>query len=146
MSMFKHILAATDGSDISSNAIAMAARLAHTMGARLTVLNTREPFVDWSGYAPMVISPEAFEKATQAASREILEDARRLAKGEGADCDTVCVVSNTPWRSILDCAKTQDCDAIVMASHGRRGIEGVMMGSETQKVLTHSTVPVLVTR
>jgi len=148
--MFKHILAATDGSALSSSAVMLAARLAHDEGAKLTLVNARQPFVpiypDWSmGYGPP-IDPDEFEKAVKAGSEEILAGAKRLAEGANVECRTVSVASELPWRAILDCAAREGCDAIVMASHGRKGLEGLVLGSETHKVLTHSTLPVLVTR
>ena len=147
--MFKHILAATDGSDLSSAAVATAARLARSLGAKLTLVNVREPFVpaytDWSGFAPM-IDPDVFDKAALAASEKTLVAAKALAAVEKVDCDIASITALAPWRGILECAKEYGCDAIVMASHGRHGIGALVLGSETQKVLTHSTLPVLVTR
>ena len=148
--MFKHILAATDGTARSSEAVTLAARLARALGAKLTVVNAREPFLpmypDWGGgYAPM-IAQDDFDRAVKAGSEEILAGAKRLAAVEKVECQTVSVASDLPWRAILDCAADQGCDAIVMASHGRKGIEGMMLGSETHKVLIHSSLPVLVTR
>ena len=148
--MFKHMLVATDGTARSSEAVTLAARLARALGAKLTVVNAREPFLpmypDWgAGYAPM-IAQDDFDRAVKAGSEEILAGAKRLATAEKIECRTLSVASELPWRAILDCAVDNGCDAIVMASHGRKGIEGMMLGSETHKVLIHSSLPVLVTR
>lgn len=148
--MFKHILVATDGSALSSAAVTVAARFAQALGAKLTAVNARQPFLpaypDWTcGYAPM-IAQDDFDKATKAASEELLAGAVRLAAAQKVECKAVSIASEVPWRAILDCAAEQGCDVIVMASHGRKGVEGLVLGSETHKVLTHSTLPVLVTR
>ena len=148
--MFKHILAATDGTARSRDAVVTAARLAHAVGAKLTLVNAREPYLpaypDWTcGYGPMIAQDE-FDKAVKAGSEEILAAGKRLAAAEKVDCTTVSVASQVPWRTIIDCATANGCDAIVMASHGRKGVEGLVLGSETHKVLVHSTLPVLVTR
>ena len=148
--MFKHILAATDGTTRSSEAVTLAAQLAHGLGAKLTVVNAREPFLpiypDWGGgYVPM-IDQEEFDRAVKAGSQEILEGARRLADAQGVVCETVSIASQLPWRAILDCAADRGCDAIVMASHGRGGLGGLILGSETTRVLASSRIPVLVIR
>lgn len=148
--MFKHILVATDGSGLSSAAVSLAARLAGALGAKLTAVNARQPFLpaypDWTcGYAPMIAQGD-FDKATRAASEELLAGAVRLAAAQKVECKPVSIACDVPWRAILDCAADEGCDAIVMASHGRRGVEGLVLGSETHKVLTHSALPVLVTR
>ena len=147
--MFKHILVATDGTALSSGAVTLAAQLAHRFGAKLTVVNARASFLpaypDWTcGYAPMMAQDE-FDNAMKAGSEEILVRASGIAARQNAECNTVSVASQAPWRAILDCADAQGCDAIVMASHGRKGLEGLVLGSETHKVLTHSQLPVLVT-
>ena len=92
------------------------------------------------------LDQEEFDKAVKTASEEILAGARRLAAGERVDCSTVSIASDIPWQAIIDCAAREHCDAIVMASHGRKGVEALLLGSETYKVLTHSKLPVVVTR
>ena len=147
--MYKHLLVATDGSKLSNKAIVHAVALAKSLGARLTA------FYASSDY-PMAIYAEGivYEPLTQKeyAALAAKEAAKAFApvlakaKSAGVDCGTQHVVGGTPWMGILNTAKKAKCDAIVMASHGRTGISAVLIGSETQKVLTHSKLPVLVVR
>jgi nucleotide-binding universal stress UspA family protein len=149
--MFKHILFPTDGSDASNSALTKAAQLARSLGARLTALNVTGIY--HRAYASERFSmPELkalrkrFEDEETAHGKELLAEVTKLAAQMGVTCNAVAVVSDTPYRAIIEQASKLNCDAIVMASHGRRGLEGLLLGSVTQQVLTHSTVPVLVCR
>jgi nucleotide-binding universal stress UspA family protein len=132
--MYKRILVATDGSDISQKAAQSAIDLARTAGAELFVISVKEPF-PYSAISEMQpVPPQEFFDAQE----------RIAGGGTGVTCHAHTVEALHPWEAILDHAKTQGCDLVVMASHGRRGLSAMLLGSETQKVLTHSSIPVLV--
>jgi nucleotide-binding universal stress UspA family protein len=148
--MFKRILVATDGSKLSAKAIRMAARLAGSSGATLTGAFVMEPYSPASyGEAAIYVpamSPKRYKEVTEREARKALALVEIEARTAGADCDTTMLTAYTPWEGILRAAKAKKCDLIVMASHGRRGLTGLVLGSETTKVLTHSKIPVLVCR
>jgi nucleotide-binding universal stress UspA family protein len=146
--MFHHILVPTDGSALSNRAVALALQLAKANDARLTAMNV-VPHLPTAGHMvamPADYSPERINLAAERASRELLDKIREMATEAGVACDTVTDPSGTPWKAILEAARSKRCDLIVMATHGRRGLEAVILGSETHKVLTHSETPVLVCR
>jgi nucleotide-binding universal stress UspA family protein len=142
--MFKRILVPTDGSDITAKAVTTAIALARLSAAELFVLAVKEPF-PYSAISEMQPVPpqEFFDAQERVAAARV-----KAATDEAADltCHGHTVEALHPWEAILDHAKAQSCDLIVMASHGRRGVTALLLGSETQKVLTHSNLPVLVVR
>lgn len=145
--MFKHILVPTDGSKLSENAIKHAVNLARQCDAKLTALNVMPKFHVLTYDTEMLeATPKEFEQTSRAQSKRFLDVAEREAQTAGVNCDAVSVTSDHPYQEIIGTAQERNCDLIVIASHGRRGIEGVLIGSETQKVLTHSHTPVLVYR
>lgn len=149
--MYKHILVPTDGSPLSNKAIKAATELARTMKARVTALNVMPrympPMAEEAAVAYTAAFTEAeFRKSTEQAAVKVLARARTAVEAGKVKCDTVAVTGGTPWETIINTAKGKKCDLIVMASHGRRGLAGVLLGSETSKVLTHSRTPVLVCR
>jgi nucleotide-binding universal stress UspA family protein len=149
--MYKHILVPTDGSPLSLKAVKTASELARNMKAKVTALHVMPRFVP-----PMmeeaavaytnVYSEEEFRKTTEKNAAKVLAKARTTFEANKIKCDTAAVTGSTPWESIIATAKGKKCDLIVMASHGRKGLAGVLLGSETTKVLTHSKTPVLVCR
>lgn len=146
---FKHILVPTDGSKLSLKAVKSAMKLASTLGARVTGLYCIAPYVPpmyaegfYAGY-PTVSQQRA---AGKKAAGKALAQVEASARAAGVACATATVDAGTPWAGILKAAKSKRADLIVMASHGRRGLSGLLLGSETTKVLTHSKVPVLVVR
>jgi nucleotide-binding universal stress UspA family protein len=145
--MFKRILVPTDGTELSLKAVAGAAALAKSFGAELIGVTVVEPysFATVSEYTPAETS-DAYEGRMGQIAAERLRKFADAARGAGVTAKTSTVRSFSPYEAIIETAKKSDCDLIVMASHGRRGLTGVLLGSETQKVLTHSTVPVLVYR
>jgi nucleotide-binding universal stress UspA family protein len=148
--MYKHILVATDGSKLSSKAIKTAARLARSLRARLTGVYVNPEFVapmysEASGYVPR-ISPKRFRELTAKEARKALSMVETEAQTEGVECSTMSLPNNHPYLGILRAAQLKKCDLIVMASHGRRGLSAMILGSETNKLLTHSSIPVLVCR
>ena len=148
--MFKHILVSTDGSKLSAKAIRAAARLAQATGAKLTGAYVIAPFVP-PAYGEGVVyipglSPKRYKEATEREARRALAAVEIEARTAGAEYGSTTLTANNPWEGIIRAAKAKKCDLIVMASHGRRGLAGLLLGSETTKVLTHSKIPVLVCR
>jgi nucleotide-binding universal stress UspA family protein len=144
--MYKRILVPTDGSDISAKAVQTAAALSRLTGAALVTLSVKEPF-PYSAISEMQpVPPQEFYDAQERIAAERVKTAVDAAQAAGVQCEGFTVEALHPWEAILDTAKTQGCDLVVMASHGRRGLSALLLGSETQKVLTHSTVPVLIVK
>jgi nucleotide-binding universal stress UspA family protein len=147
--MYTHILIPTDGSDTSRRAIAGGIELAKALGAKVTALYaapTATPVV-YKHFLPVgYTTPEKHAKAIKRAAAHYLGVAEEAAKAAGVACETVCVTDDFPANAILAAAKKRRCDLIYMASHGHRGVSGVLLGSETQKVLAHTKIAVLVHR
>lgn len=147
---FRHILFPTDGSAISDSAATTAIALARSIGAKVTALHVVPPYLpplpDMGVGFTYAMTEEEYERATAAQAREMLGKVQDEAAGSGVVCETVTATSAAPWDAIIKSARERGCDAIVMASHGRKGLAGLVLGSETTKVLTHSNIPVLVTR
>ncbi|MDH4115410.1 MAG: universal stress protein [Burkholderiaceae bacterium] len=144
--MFKRILVPTDGSELSEKAIRAAVDLAHTLKASLVGMTTLEPYSysNLSEYRPETL--DDYEARMDKAGAERLARIADAATQAGLPVETVTVKSFSPYEAIIDTAKASKCDLIVMASHGRRGLNAVLLGSETQKVLTHTSIPVMVFR
>src|SRR4030095_2176356 len=142
--MYKHILVPTDGSDLSDLAVKEAIAFARSLGARITALTVSPPS-HLACYDPCLVTvpPTQYERAHESRAREVLGDARAKATAAGVPCEVVSVVNDAPWQAIIETAQRQGCDLVFMASHGRRGVAGMLLGSETQRVLTHCKVPVL---
>ena len=149
--MYKHILVPTDGSTLSLKAAKHAAALAKSMKAKITALYVIAPFMRQSmgdGYIPrstgaMILR---YKEVTEKNAAGALRMVAKAAAGAGVRCDAVFVTNDQPWAAIIKAARGRKCDVIVMASHGRGGLAGILLGSETTKVLTHSKTPVLVCR
>ncbi|HQZ46109.1 MAG TPA: universal stress protein [Usitatibacteraceae bacterium] len=147
--MFRRILCATDGSKRSANAVRTAAALAHGSGALLTLVHVtpdyRTPYypdgvmIDWP-------SEKDYKRDCKAAADKVFAKDMALASKEGAEAETMHLFGDSPADEILGAAKKSKADLIVMASHGRKGFEALLLGSETQKVLARTAVPVLVVR
>ena len=144
--MYKRILVPTDGSERSVKAVEGAARFARPLGATLVVMTVVEPYsyTNLAEYRPESI--EQYDERVTAEAEERLEAARKIAVAAGVEVKTVMVKSFSPAEAIIEQAEKNGCDIIFMASHGRKGIAAVLLGSETQKVLTHSNFPVMVYR
>ena len=144
--MFKRILVATDGTDLSLKAATGGAKLAKAFGAELVGVTVVEPYsyATVSEYQPE--TSDVYETRVAQIAAERLKRFSDCVSSAGVTARTLTERAFSPYEAIIECAKRQNCDLIVMASHGRRGLTGVLLGSETQKVLTHSTVPVLVYR
>jgi nucleotide-binding universal stress UspA family protein len=145
--MFKHLLIATDGSELSQKAVKQGLSLAKSLGAKVTAVTVTEPFAaSVPVEVAVVFSREDYEKAIISSAERILQNVSAAAAADGIPCETVHVKDQYPADGILDLAKTRECDLIVMASHGRRGIPRLVLGSEANRVVTQSTVPVLICR
>jgi len=147
--MFKNILVATDGSVFSNKAVETAARLAQSLGAKLLVLHVRSPLESphhVEGGALHTLGVKAALQEIEDEESRLLEAAVNIAAAQGVKAETAFVGAYSAYEAVIRIAGEQHCDLIVMASHGRRGIAGLLLGSETQKVLTHTSVPVLTVR
>lgn len=147
--MYKHLLVATDGSRLSTKAVAHAISLAKRLGAKLTAFYAAPDYpipmyADGVVYEP--VSKKEYASMMEKEANKILDAVAAKAKTAGVGCSTVHAIAPAPWEAILTAAKKEKCDVIVMASHGRRGVSALLLGSETQKVLTHSKLPVIVIR
>lgn len=148
--MYKHILLPTDGSPLSEKAVKQCVRLAKSVGAKVTAINVTPEFqmVIDEGFvmpsAPLI--KKRFEEESARRSQKLLANVKAEAAAAGVDCSGVSVTSGAPYEAIIKQAKKAKCDLIMMASHGRKGLSSLLLGSETAKVLTHSTIPVLVVR
>ena len=147
--MFKHLLVPTDGSDFSTLTVQRAVSFAREANARITFFYAKPDYtVVFYGEGVLVdpSTPQAFEQQTSQRAADILAACQALADAAQVPCDTQSATSETPYQAIIDCAVENSCDLIFMASHGRRGLSALLLGSETQKVLTHTDIPVLVYR
>jgi nucleotide-binding universal stress UspA family protein len=149
--MFKHILLPTDGSALAAKGVKSGVRLAKALGARVMGAYVIEPYLppmvpEAAVMATSALDPRDYEKAAQAQAAKALARLEREARGAQVRCATQSVTAAQPWQGILKLARSKRCDAIVMASHGRAGLGGLILGSQTARVLAHSKLPVLVIR
>jgi nucleotide-binding universal stress UspA family protein len=146
---YQHLLVPTDGSELSARAVAQAAALAKALEARLTLFHVQTAFpISLVGVGELVdpATVDALIEAAREHSRSVLGDAQELAAQEGVVAATLCDENPVPHKAIVAAAERLGCDLVVMASHGRRGLQGALLGSETQRVLSHCSLPVLVVR
>ena len=145
--MYKHILIPTDGSELSKAALDNGVALAKALQARVTVLTVLRP---WHAVAPaevMVAFPESeYRLGAETAAASYLDAAAVEARDAGVACGTLVAEHERPWQAIIETAASQNCDLIVMASHGRRGIAKFILGSQATRVLAHTAVPLLICR
>lgn len=147
--MFKHILVPTDGSQLSMETVKRAVDFAREAGARITFFYAKPEYpVAFYGEGALIdpTTPEKFAAMAEQQAKEILGACEQLASTANVPSAKLAVTSDIPYEAIIAGTATAGCDLIFMASHGRRGISGLLLGSETQKVLTHSRIPVLVYR
>ena len=147
--MFKHILVPTDGSQFSQDAARQAVSFAKETGARVTAFYAKPPppipnYGEGIGYNFEM--PTKYTELTEKQAQEILGFVETLCQQAGVSCEKLELTSDIPYEAIIEAATKSQCDLIFMASHGRRGISALLLGSETSKVLTHSKIPVLVLR
>jgi nucleotide-binding universal stress UspA family protein len=145
--MYKHILIAIDGSDLAAKALSQGLALAKALAAQVTIVTVTEPWAtQMTGEAAIAFPINEYEKAMAANAAEILSKASAIAGQAGVACSTAHVKERHPAEGILEAAKARACDLIVMASHGRRGLSRLLLGSQAHNVVTHSTIPVLICR
>jgi nucleotide-binding universal stress UspA family protein len=145
--MYRHILIPTDGSELAEHGVTNGLSLAKSVGARVTVIIVEEPF-NWFSISETQAQPlEELAKHTEQIKKHaasVLNRVGNAAKQAGVPCDTIQVENAQPYQAIIATARDRSCDLIVMASHGRSGLSAVVLGSVTNKVLTHTKTPVLV--
>lgn len=145
--MYKNILIPTDGTEFCERAIRTGVSLAKTLQGKVIGVNVTIPLHTGT---PRILIPDNLAAIIQAETVKIGEEnlaaVARAAKDAGVPFETIRKSHDHPWEAIVQIAKEKSCDLIVMASHGRRGVTAMVLGSETQKVLTHSAIPVLVVR
>jgi nucleotide-binding universal stress UspA family protein len=147
--MYKHILVPIDGTKLSNKAVEHATELARDLGAKVTAFYASPDYpmpmyADGAVYEP--VSKKQYAELAEREAKKVLDAAVKRVQSAGVECGSVHAIASAPWEAILSAAKKQKVDAIVMASHGRRGVSAMLLGSETQKVLTHSKLPVVVVR
>ena len=144
--MYQRILVPTDGSELSLKAAEVAVDLAQRLGSQLFAVSVKEPF-PYSAIAEIQpIAPDVFYEAQEKLATERVSAVEKQAEEAGVKCRGYTLESVHPWEAILQAAKAHECDLIVMASHGRKGVAALLLGSETHRVLSHGSLPVLVVR
>ena len=145
--MFKHLLLPTDGSEASQATLLEGVRLAKELNARITGISVVPEFHVLTFNTMMIEDTrEVFIAESRSQALKYLAVLNQAANESGVPCETEVMLGDHPYEAILRACESKGCDLIVMASHGRRGVQALLIGSETQKVLTHSKVPVLVYR
>ncbi len=147
--MFRHILLPTDGSELSRLAAVKAIAFAKECGARVSVFFAKPEYpVAYFGEGALIdpTTPEAFAELADQQAEKYLGQIAKMCDEAGIEYELLAETNDIPHEAIIDAATKQDCDLIFMASHGRKGLGGFLLGSETNKVLTHSKIPVLVYR
>ncbi|MES2069267.1 MAG: universal stress protein [Pseudomonadota bacterium] len=145
--MFKRILLPTDGSETSAKAIQSCISFAKETGATIIGLHVIPEFHTFTYQTEMLEDTRAeYERKCMAHVKKYLAEIEIAAKAADVQCETSYMISESPYEAIIKAAKDKRCELIAMASHGRKGMKGFLLGSETQKVLTNSQIPVLVFR
>ncbi len=149
--MFKHILVPTDGSELSSRTIKQAILFAKSLGeqTQITAFFAQPEYpTAYFGEGALIdpATPTEFSESTSKQADRYLGEIEHEAKIAGVKCNIVTEISDAPFKAIIEVAERENCDLIFMASHGRRGLAGLLLGSETNRVLTHTKIPVLVYR
>lgn len=145
--MYDHILIATDGSELAMKAVRQGLTLAKALGSKVTAVTITEPWTSVvSGEVSVAFPVDEYDKNCAQNAARILADAETAAKAMGVPFSARHVKDRHPAEGIIEAAKELDCDLIVMASHGRRGLTRLLLGSQANSVVTHSEVPVLICR
>ena len=147
--MYKHLLVPTDGTELSNRAVTEAAQLAKQLSAKVTLFYVQADYpLPIVGEAALAMPEQRADylRNMAAQAESVLKDASKIMASHGVATESRTVVSDTPWQIIINTAEAERCDLVFMASHGRRGLASLLIGSETQKVLTHCKIPVLVYR
>lgn len=149
--MYKHILVSTDGSEVARRGVDHGLALAKALGGKVTILTATEPFpiqatAIGSGWVATPVDYERYEQGQKEFAGSVLSTAKAAAEAAGVSAEIVHATDKLPAAAILEAASSRGCDLIVMASHGRRGVSRLLLGSQTTEVLANSKVPVLVVR
>ncbi|HEY9447374.1 MAG TPA: universal stress protein [Burkholderiales bacterium] len=147
--MFKNILIPTDGSPLSLKAALNGVKLAQALGAKIVAFYAAPPAtpVEYKGVFPVrIMTPEQHKKIIEKAAVKYLGAIEGAAAKAGVPCTLMCVTNDFPAEAILAAAKRRKCDLIYMGAHGKRGLSGMLLGSQTQKVLANAKIPVVVDR
>jgi nucleotide-binding universal stress UspA family protein len=145
--MFKTLLVPTDGSSLSDKSIHAAIELAKLGGGRIIALSVAEPYPFSPLYeSASVTETTNYDEQMRKRAQQIVDKVAEVARAANVPCQTEVALSFSPYEEIIKTVKQHDCDIVFMASHGRKGLNKFFLGSETQKVLAHSTIPVLVFR
>ncbi len=145
--MYKNLLIASDGSEISGKAVEQGLALAKALNAKVTIVTVTEPWTAVvSGEMGIAFPIDEYEQGCAANAAKVLDAATAMAKQMGVPCDTLHMKDQFPAEGIVEAAKQRGSDLVVMASHGRRGVSRLLLGSQANKVVTHSAVPVLICR
>jgi nucleotide-binding universal stress UspA family protein len=145
--MYTHILIPTDGSVLSDMAARQGVAFAKSINAKVTAITVSPPFHIFAADPVMVTDTrEQYEKDCEVRAERYLGVVKEAAQTAGVPCEGLHTIDDHPYVAIIDTARDKACDLIFMASHGRKGVSALVLGSETMKVLTHSKIPVLVCR
>jgi len=146
--MYRKILLPTDGSALCDSAAQKGIEFAKFAGASVVAFHAipATSYLIYTEAGPSDLLAEQFERDAKARGKRLVDTLESLARDAGVPCETLMLTNDHPWEGIIEAAATKDCDLIFMASHGRRGLSALVHGSETQAVLTHSTIPTLVYR
>lgn len=143
--MYKHLLVPLDASGLATEIVSQAVSFALALGARITFFSARADFGSTDqGALQRTVAPDSYVDKLAGEARGILQKAEAAAKAKGISCTSMTRTSDRPSEAILEVAQAQGCDLIFMASHGHKGVRGLMLGSQTQKVLANTRIPVLV--
>jgi nucleotide-binding universal stress UspA family protein len=145
--VYKHMLIATDGSELGSKAVTSGLTLAKTLGSKVTIVTVTEPWTaTMTGEFAVTFPVDEYDRACVARAESILTPARAEAQKAGVPAEAIHVKDRFPAEGIFETATAKGCDLIVMSSHGRRGLSRLLLGSQANKVVTMSTLPVLICR
>jgi nucleotide-binding universal stress UspA family protein len=145
--MFKTILMPTDGSALSENAVKQSLQFAKSINAKVIGFHAIEPYhVLAIGVEMVSDTREVYERDAKLRAAAYLAKIEDMARSAGVNCECISAMEDQPWQAIIKAAQSNGCDLIAMASHGRRGMQGLLLGSQANHVLTHSKIPVLVFR
>ena len=149
--MYANILLSTDGSDVARTGIKQGLALAKALNAKVTVITVTEPLppavgADALAWIPSKAEIDSFDSANKERAGKVLDEAQAMARQIGTSAELLHVPNAHPATAIIETANSRGCDLIVMASHGRRGLRKLLLGSQTSEVLADGSVPVLVMR
>ncbi len=146
--MYRRILIPTDGSELCRSAASKGIEFARESGAEVVVFHAipATSYMLYTESGPSDLMVEQFEKEARARGERLTSEIAEIAEKAGVKVETLCLANDHPWEGIIEAANTKNCDLIFMASHGRKGLTALLLGSETTKVLTHSKIAVLVYR